>query len=400
MSDESVARRLLNVQDARSRARRALPRVLFDYVDGGADDELTMRANIEAFRALAFRPRMAVEANDPSLFVSLFGGTLDLPVILAPCGLVRLVHPDGPAGVASAAACFGTISVLSTVAGVSLEEVARSLPDRSSGSGPLWFQLYAAGGRTVASSLIDRAAGAGYGALVVTVDTPVIGNRERDARHGVSSPIRITTGSAVHLGPQVLTKPVWTWRMLRDGVRLLGADRPRRDARDSEGPSVRTVSALASPFKWSDIEWVRGRWSAPLIVKGVLTAQDAERAVACGADGVIVSNHGGRQLDSAPATMRVLPEVVEAVGDDAEVLVDGGVRRGSDVVKAVALGARAVLIGRPYLYGLGAAGHTGVERVLEILRDEMSRTLSLLGCPGLHKLDPSWVQPAGVPPSG
>jgi L-lactate dehydrogenase (cytochrome) len=375
----------LNVADARLRARRTLPRVVFDYVDGGAEDELTMHANMAAFRDIAFRPRMAVGAGAPSLSIRLFGEMLRLPVILAPCGLTRLLHPDGPIGAAQAAAERGTISVLSTVAGTPLEEVA------SASSGPMWFQLYSAGGRSESESLIDRAAAAGYRGLVVTVDTPVLGHRERDVRHGVDPPLRITAGGVVHLGPQVLSRPVWAWRMLRDGVQMFN---PSTQATLS-GPSVLTVSNIASPFRWSDIEWIRGRWNGSLLVKGILGSEDAERAVDCGADGVIVSNHGGRQLEGAPATLRVLPEVVEAVGGDTEVFVDGGIRRGSDVVKAIALGASAVLVGRPYLYGLAAAGRRGVENVLDILRDEMSRTLALLGCSGVDSLDSSWLRPAG-----
>ena len=214
--------RLVNVADARVRARRVLPRVVFDYVDGGAEDELTMDANVAAFRDVAFRPRMAVGALEPSLSVELFGESLSLPVILAPCGLTRLMHPDGPAGAARAAASRGTVSVLSTVAGAALEDVA------AASDGPMWFQLYAAGGRREAESLIGRAASSGFRALVVTVDTPVLGHRERDVRHGVDPPLRITSRGVVHLGPQVLSKPVWAWRMAREGVRMFGSRRRLR----------------------------------------------------------------------------------------------------------------------------------------------------------------------------
>jgi isopentenyl diphosphate isomerase/L-lactate dehydrogenase-like FMN-dependent dehydrogenase len=256
----------------------------------------------------------------------------------------------------------------------------------------MWFQLYA-GDRAEAEVLIDRAAAAGFGALVVTVDTPVLGNRERDVRHGVVPPLRIGPRNVVQLGPQILQKPVWAWRMARDGLKMLGAGSGSPSAGSARSGSGRIGGfSPASPISWSDIEWMRSRWTGPLLVKGVLTAQDAERAVACGSDGVIVSNHGGRQLEGAPATLRVLPEVVAAVGKETTVLVDGGVRRGSDVVKAIALGARAVLVGRPYLYGLAASGQAGVERVLEILEEEMSRTMALLGCRDLASLDASWLQ--------
>ena len=339
------------------RAKRALPRVVFDYIDGGAEDELTMSENIAAFRDLAFRPRMAVGADTPSLSVRLFGTVLRLPVILAPCGLVRLIHPDGPAGVAKAAASRGTISVLSTHAGAPLEAVA------SASSGPMWFQLYA-GSRKEAESLIQKAASAGFAGLVVTVDTPVLGRRERDIRNGIEPPTshRFARRRASRASGALETGVGMAYGA-RDG--LSDVRHPHRapavpgpEWSQSE-PSVLRFSNTASPFHWSDIEWMRGIFKGPLLVKGILTADDAERAVACGADGVIVSNHGGRQLEGAPATLRVLPEIVAAVGDEVEVLVDGGIRRGSDVVKAIALGARAVLVGRPYLYGLAAAGRPG-----------------------------------------
>jgi isopentenyl diphosphate isomerase/L-lactate dehydrogenase-like FMN-dependent dehydrogenase len=364
---------------------------------------LTMHENLAAFREVSFRPRMATGPFTPDMSASLFGDELRLPVVLAPCGLVRLMHPDSGAGAARAAAARGTVSVLSTVAGTSLEKVATAAP-----GAPMWFQLYA-GGRAEAEVLIDRAAAAGFGALVVTVDTPVLGNRERDVRNGVVPPLRIGPRNVVQLGPQILQKPVWAWRMARDGLKMVGAGTGRPSAGSGRSGSGRSGYGRsgsgrsgsggiggfspASPISWSDFEWMRSRWTGPLLVKGLLTAQDAERAVACGTDGVIVSNHGGRQLEGAPATLRVLPEVVAAVGNRTTVLVDGGVRRGSDVVKAIALGARAVLVGRPYLYGLAASGEAGVERVLEILEEEMSRTMALLGCRDLASLDASWLQP-------
>jgi L-lactate dehydrogenase (cytochrome) len=373
------SRPFLNVADARRRAKRVLPKVVFDYVDGGAEDEQTMLANRTAFREIDFRPRMAAGDRTPSLSVRLFGELLRLPVILAPCGLVRLMHPDGAVGAARAASAKGTVSVLSTVAGTPLEEVA------AGSSGPLWFQLYSAGGRAESEALIQRAQKAGCKALVVTVDTPVLGHRERDLRNGVDPPLRINARGVIRLGPQILSRPVWTWRMATDGLQMLSAPAE---------PSVLSGSTIASPFRWTDIEWMRTRWDGVLMVKGVLSAEDARRSASCGADGVVVSNHGGRQLEGAPATLRVLPEIVAEVGDDIEVLLDGGIRRGSDVVKALALGARAVLIGRPYLYGLATSGRQGVERVLDILAEEMSRTMALLGCPGVDSLDPSWLRPA------
>lgn len=371
------SRPFLNVADARRRAKRTLPKVVFDYVDGGAEDEMTMAQNTAAYREIDFDPRVAVGARAPSLSIRLFGELLRLPILLAPCGLVRLMHPDGATGAARAASARGTISVLSTVTGTPMEEVA------AGSGGPMWFQLYSAGGRAGSEELIERAQKAGFKALVVTVDTPVLGNRERDLRNGVDPPLRIDAGGVVKLGPQVLAKPLWAWRMAADGLQLLSAP---------PESSVLSGTTVTSPFRWSDIEWIRTRWEGPLLIKGVLSAQDARKSASCGADGVIVSNHGGRQLEGAPATIRVLPEIAAEVGDDIEVLIDGGIRRGSDVVKALALGASAVLIGRPYLYGLASMGREGVERVIDILTEEMSRTMALLGCPGVDSLDPSWLR--------
>ena len=409
---------LVSVSDARRRARRILPRVVFDYIDGAADDEITMAENEAAYRDIVFRPRMAVEMDEADLSTTVLGTPLDLPVILAPCGLVRLMHPDGAAGAARAAHRRGTVSILSTVAGVALETLA-GLP------GHRWYQLYAAGGRPEAATIIERAGAAGYEALVVTVDTPALGNRERDIRNGVTPPLRMNAHTALTLGPQILVRPQWAARMLRDSLTMVGGGvgggdgggaaggRRRRGgsagrgggsgeaAAAAAGPdgvqatsgvgAAGAVAMLASPFTWSDIAWIRDRWSLPLLVKGVLSGDDAQHAADAGADAVIVSNHGGRQLDGAPATVRVLPEVVDRVGARIPVLVDGGVRRGGDVVKAVALGATAVCIGRPYLYALAVAGESGVEQVLTNLATEMRRTMRLLGCASVAELDRSWL---------
>ncbi len=372
---------------------------MFDYIDGGAEDEVTMRENERAFREIAFRPRMAVKVGRPRLDTTVLGTPVALPVLLAPSGLVQIMHPDGALGAARAAKRAGTVSVLSAVAGTPLETFAGE-------PGPRWFQLYAAE-RDTAEQLMDRAATARFEGLVVTVDTPTLGNRERDVRNGVAGPLRLDARSAMRLGPQILAHPAWSLGMFRTGMRLFArapgspVTAPGTGAQAREGSgggpvgaaaSAGAVVMLSSPFTWEDIGWIRSRWSGPLLVKGVLSGDDAVLAAEAGADAVVVSNHGGRQLEGAPATMRVLPEVVAAAGDRLEVLMDGGVRRGGDVVKALAAGARAVFVGRPYLYALAAAGEAGVERMLEILSSEMSRTLSLLGCPGVSDLDRSWLQ--------
>ncbi|MCK4176743.1 alpha-hydroxy acid oxidase [Aciditerrimonas ferrireducens] len=378
-------RPLVGVADARARARRVLPRVVFDYVDGGADDEWTMAANEAAWRSLTLVPRFGTGITDVDLGTELCGSRLALPILLAPCGLARLLHPDGPAGAARAAAAAGTLAVLSAVAGSPLEEVAARAPGCRQ-----WFQLYAPT-RAEAAALVERAGAAGYEALVVTVDTPALGNRERDRRNGVVPPLRLDARQAIALGPQVLARPGWALRMLADGVSLLRSPRP---AGPGSGPgrgplaAASTISRLASPFTWADVAWVRERWQGPLLVKGILTPSDARAALDSGADGLVVSNHGGRQLDGAPATAQVLRSVVAAVGDRAPVLVDGGIRRGSDVVRALALGARAVLIGRPYLWALAAGGQPAVEDLLGVLAAELTRTMVLLGRASLRELGP------------
>lgn len=374
------AERITNVADARRLARRALPRVVFDYIDGAADDERTMHANEAAFDEVALVPRMAVGGDAPDLTTSVLGTSLSFPVVLAPCGLVRLMHPDGAVGVARAAARAGTVSVLSTVAGTPVGEVAPAAP------GSLWFQLYAPGGRVGAEPLLAQVADAGVEVLVVTVDTPALGNRERDRRNGVSSPLRIDARNAARLGPQILTRPGWAYAMARSGIHF-------SPAHSVDGFSM--LSMASSPFRWDDIAWLRDRWPGKLVVKGVVAVADAVAAAERGADAVVVSNHGGRQLDGSLATLHALPAVVTAVGSRLDVLFDGGIRRGTHVAKALALGARAVMIGRPYLWGLAAGGEAGVAQVLRALRRELIQTLVLAGCPSIGELDRSWITPVG-----
>ncbi|MGH9919903.1 MAG: alpha-hydroxy acid oxidase [Nitrososphaerales archaeon] len=384
-ADARAARRLHSVHDARRAARRRLPAVVFDYVDGAADDEVTMRRNERAFVSVAFRPKMASGRIEPALGATVLGRRVDFPVLLAPCGLVRLLHPDGAPGAARAAASRGTVSVLSTVAGSPVEVVA------TKSKADLWFQLYAAGGLPEADALCARARAAGVQVLVVTVDTPTLGNRQRDVRHGVAPPLRLDAHNAAPLGAQVLSRPRWAAQLAATGIRL-----STRGAGPS-GHGSGMLSSVASPFSWDDVAHLRKRWEGSFAVKGILTAEDARRSVDAGADAVIVSNHGGRQLDGALATLDALPAVVAAVRGDAEVLLDGGVRRGSHVVAALALGARAVMIGRPYLFGLAAAGEPGVDRVLDILREEMRRTMVLMGCPSVGDLGPDWLE--ALPPA-
>ena len=376
--------RAVNIADLRLMARRRLPKAIFDYVDGGAEDELSLRANRRAFEDVTFRPRHAVAVPEPDLRVRVLGHDLALPVLLAPVGYNRLMHPKGECAAARAAGAAGTIYILSTVSGHRLEDV------KAASTGPVWYQLYLTGGRDAAKAGIERARAAGFSALVITIDTYVAGMRERDVHNGTPELLSPNVLSKLPYLPQFLAHPAWLVSFLLDG----GVHRLPNIVVPGEGPLplVDVSTALSRiAFTWEDLSWIRPLWPGPIIIKGVLTGDDARRAVDGGAAAVVVSNHGGRQLDSSPATLRVLPEVVAAVNGRAEVLMDGGIRRGADVVKAICLGARAVLVGRAYAYGLGAAGEAGVRHALEILRTDLVRTLKLLGCGSVAALDRSYV---------
>jgi isopentenyl diphosphate isomerase/L-lactate dehydrogenase-like FMN-dependent dehydrogenase len=383
--------RVINIEDLRRAAKRRLPRVVFDYIDGGAEDERTLRANCYAFEEVTFRPRCAVDTPACDLRVSVLGGSLSMPLILAPVGSSRLMYPRGEEAAAGAAGAAGITYALSTLSGCRLEDVA------AASKGPLWYQLYLIGGRDCALSAIERAKVAGFSALVVTIDTPVAGMRERDLRNGVKELLSDNLGSKLPFVSQLLIKPRWLTRFLADG----GLMKFQNVVIPGNGPMLYADVAAAledSVVTWEDLKWIQRAWRGPLVIKGIHTADDARRAVDLGANALVVSNHGGRQLDSVAPTLRVLPEVVSSVGDQIEVLLDGGIRRGSDIVKALCLGARAVMVGRAYAYGLGAAGRAGVARAIEILRADLIRTLKLLGCPSVTELDRSYLDvPVGWP---
>ncbi len=376
--------RVVNIADLRRLARKRLPRVIFEFLDGAADDERTLAANLSAFEAYTFRPRHAVAFPQCDLRTKVLGFKISSPLLLAPVGCTRVMHHEGEIGVARAAGEAGTIYILPTASGHSLEHVM------AAASGTLWFQLYLVGGRAAAEPLLVRVAKAGFAALVVTIDTPVAGMRERDFRNGLRPLAGRNPLAKIPFLPQLLMRPRWLANFFLDG----GAPTLPNMVIPGHGPIslLDAGNALTrSAVTWDDFEWIRQVWHGPIVVKGVLTGDDARRAVDHGAVAVVVSNHGGRQLDGVPASLDVLPEVVEAVGNQIEVLMDGGIRRGSDIVKAICLGARAVLVGRAYAYGLSAAGKAGVARVLEILRADMERTLSLLGCPSVAALDRSYL---------
>ena len=382
---------VLNIGDLRLLAKRRLPRVVFDYIDGGADAEVTLRDNVKAYEELTFRPRGAVAIPSIDLKTTILGAPLELPFILAPVGSTRLFYPNGEVLAARAAGKAGTGYVLSTLSGTPMEQV------RAATSGPAWYQVYLCGGREASINMLKRAKAAGFTALVVTIDTGVPGLRERDLRNGIKELLGRGMSGLPYLG-QMITRPAWIAGMLGDGglmkfpnVLLPTGPMPYADVGKTLEESV---------VCWDDLKWIRDLWDGKIVVKGVHTAEDAERVAAEGADALVVSNHGGRQLDGVPGSIRSLPEVLSAVGDKVEVLVDGGIRNGGDVVKALALGAKGVLIGRAYAYGLAAAGEPGVARSIEILRTGIVRTMKLLGVASVRDLNRSYIDmPAGWLPS-
>jgi isopentenyl diphosphate isomerase/L-lactate dehydrogenase-like FMN-dependent dehydrogenase len=376
--------RVINIEDLRRAAKRRLPRVVFDYIDGGAEDERTLRANCHAFEEVTSRPRCAVATPACDLRVSVLGRSLSMPLILAPVGSSRLMYPRGEEAAARAAGAAGIAYTLSTLSGCRLEDVA------AASKGLLWYQLYLVGGRDCALSAIERAKAAGFSALVVTIDTAVAGMRERDLRNGAKELLSGKLGSMLPFVSQLLIKPRWLAGFLSDG----GLMKFPNVVIPGKGPMLYadvTAALDHSVVTWKDLEWIRRAWGGPIVIKGIHTGDDAHRAVDVGANALVVSNHGGRQLDGVAPTLRILPEVVASVGDRIEVLLDGGIRRGSDIVKALCLGARAVMVGRAYAYGLGAAGGAGVARAIEILRSDLVRILKLLGCASVAELDRSYV---------
>jgi isopentenyl diphosphate isomerase/L-lactate dehydrogenase-like FMN-dependent dehydrogenase len=372
------------VEDLRLLARRRVPRAVFDYLDGGAEGEVTLRENCRTFEDVTFRPRHAVEVSGCDLRTRVLDLELSVPFLLAPVGYSRLMYPGGEVAAAREAGEAGTGYILSTISGHRLEDV------KAGSSGPVFYQLYLMGGRAAAEAVLERARVAGFAGLVVTIDTPVSGIRERDYRNGMKELISGNLLAKIPFLLQVLSRPRWLVSFLLDG----GLRPLPNVVIPGQGPMplLDVNAALASSaVTWADFRWIRHCWRGPIVVKGVLTGDDARRAIDEGAAAISVSNHGGRQLDCVPAALRALPEVVAAVNGQVEVLMDGGIRRGSDIVKAICLGARGVLCGRAYAYGLAAAGEAGVARAIEILRADLDRTLRLLGCPSIASLDRSYV---------
>jgi L-lactate dehydrogenase (cytochrome) len=372
-------RKGVSVADLRAIARRRLPRGVFDYIDGGAEDELALRSNSDAYRRVTFRPRVLRDVTEVDTSSTLLGKPLAYPLVLAPTGFTRIADAAGELAVARAAQRAGLPYTLSTLGTRSIEEVA------AVSSGRLWFQVYVWKDRGLVADMVGRAAESGYEALCLTVDTAVFGKRERDVRRGFTLPPKLGLSTLL----DGIIHPGWTWQFLTNDP-IVFANVAGRSVGEG-GETVALARYVSSEFdpgvSWSDVEWLRARWNGPIVIKGIQTVDDARIAADEGLDAIAISNHGGRQLDSAPVPLEVLPSVVDAVGDRIEIICDGGVRRGSDIVKALALGATACMAGRAYLYGLGAAGEAGVDHVLDLFAGDIKRTMALLGCRTVKELD-------------
>ena len=377
-----VLRPAVSVDEMRVRARRRLPRPVFDFIDGGAEDERTLRANVDDLAAIGLRPHALVDVSSRDQSTTVLGEPVPSPVLMSPCGLARLAHRDGEVAAARAAADFGTVFTLSTASSHSIEQVAAVGPGRR------WFQLYVWTERAATQRLVERAAEAGYQALCFTIDVPLSGQRERDLRHGMTIPPRPAPRSLGHWARH----PRWVKQALLGDPITFGNFTVAAGDNGATALGTYVNSQLNPSMNWEDLVWLRELWDGPLVVKGVMSGEAARRAVELGADAVVVSNHGGRQLDGLPSSIAVLPEVVAAVGPDAEVYLDGGVRRGTDVVKALALGATACMVGRPWMYGLAAGGEAGVSRTLELLHGEIDRAMALLGVAQVSDIGPELLR--------
>jgi len=383
--------RCLNIEDLRHVARRRLPKPIFDFLEGGAEDESTVRRNLQSFDNYPLLTNTLVDIGAIDMQTQLLGQTIEWPVIIAPTGASELFDPSGEMAVARAAGDCGTLYSLSTMSNQSLEEVA------AVNDAPKIFQLYVFRDRGLVEALVDRCRRAGYRALCLTVDTPLSGNRERDRANGLSIPPKLTLKSLLHFA----TTPRWSVNAaFRCRYELANFRDVASRLTDSNLTALEYVNnQFDRTVTWDDAAWLAQQWAGPFAVKGIMSATDARRAVDIGATAIWLSNHGGRQLDGMASTMECLAAVREAVGDDIEIIIDGGIRRGTHVLKALALGASACAIGRPYLYGLAAAGHAGVTHALKILRSELERDMALTGCATLADIGPQTLAATRAPAS-
>jgi len=371
---------IANIEDLRRLARRRVPRMMFDYVDSGSYDELTLAANIRELQALRFRQRVLVDTTGRSLETELVGDKVSMPLAIAPTGLTGLVRGDGEILAARAAEAAGIPYCLSTMSIATIEDIAAATRR------PFWFQLYVLRDRGFSESMIERAKAANCSALMVTVDLPLRGQRHSDIKNGLTVPPRPTLRNIW----DIVTKPGWTLGVLRAKRKTFGNIEAylKKGRVNLMGAGEWSTKHFDQTLNWRDMEWIRGLWPGKLVIKGILDVEDAKTAASVGADAIVVSNHGGRQLDSAPASVTVLPQIAGAVGHQVEVLFDSGIRSGQDVMKALALGARGCLIGRAHLYGLAAMGEEGCAKVIEIIRNELEITMMLTGVTDLRKVGP------------
>ncbi len=376
--------RCKNIEDLRQAAQRRLPGLLFDFLDGGAEDERTLRRNRSGFDRYLLVPRVLRDVSKIDTATTVLGVPVALPVIIAPTGMPALFHHSGEDALAPAAARHGAIFTTSNMASRTIEEVA------ALGDGPKWFQLYLWKDRALTEDFVTRCRNAGYDGLCVTVDLPMTGNRERDRRNRLAFPLRPTFRGLA----DILRKPGWLWDF-KTKRSPLPANLAGHVSSTNLGELARfSETQMTQAMTWDTATWLRKIWPGKLVIKGVLRADDAKRAAEAGFDGIIVSNHGGRQLDQVPAPIEVLAEIVAAVDGKAEVILDGGIRRGTDVLKALALGAKACMTGRPFLYGLAAGGPAGVERAFDLFESEIRRDMMLAGCPTIESLDADMLRRA------
>ncbi|WP_102868796.1 alpha-hydroxy acid oxidase [Pseudovibrio exalbescens] len=375
---------ILEINDLKNRARRRVPKMFFDYADSGSWTEGTYKANETDFSKIKLRQRIAVDMTNRSLKSTMVGQDVAMPVALAPTGLTGMQHADGEILAAQAAEEFGVPFTLSTMSICSLEAVAEKTKK------PFWFQLYMMKDRDFIANLIERAKAVGCSALVLTLDLQILGQRHKDLRNGLSAPPKFTPKHIY----QMATRPLWCLGMLRTKNHSFGnIVGHAKGVSDLSSLSSWTAEQFDPQLNWNDVEWIRNLWGGPLILKGILDIEDARTAARTGADAIIVSNHGGRQLDGAPSSIEVLPSIADAVGDQIEIHMDGGIRSGQDVLKAKCLGAQGTYIGRPFLYGLGADGKAGVTKALEIIRHELDVTMALCGKRDINSLDASIIYP-------
>ena len=361
---------ITNIEDLRVLAERRVPRMFYDYADSGSWSETTYRANVSDFNDLKFRQRVAINMENRSLKTTMAGQDATMPVAIAPCGMTGMQRADGEILAARAAEQFGVPFTLSTMSIASIEDVAANT------SKPFWFQLYVMKDRGFVNDLIDRAKAAKCSALVLTLDLQILGQRHKDLKNGLSAPPKLTLPNIVNM----MTKPGWCMGMLGTKRRTFGNIVGHvKGVENMSSLSAWTAQQFDPALSWDDVQWIKDKWGGKLILKGIMDPEDAQLAMRSGADALIVSNHGGRQLDGAASSIAALPGVIEAVGDGIEVHMDGGVRSGQDVLRAVALGARGVYIGRPVLYGLGAMGGEGVSKCLEVIHKELDVTMALCG---------------------